>query len=177
MQQLVMRWFNDGKDNVDLIIPNGVEIKNWKDIEDPLDKWLDIVQYGLTGTKQDEKYYKECNYRYEYYKPEDCYFITYQGKEVATITVICDPIKKDGYVHMVAAKPEARGKGIGNLMALLAVKILKENNMETAHLTTDDFRIPAIKTYLNGGFCADVSTEDFKTRWEEIYKILGLKKA
>ena len=49
---------------------------------------------------------------------------------------------------MVAAKDKARGKGIGNLMAFFAVTELKKRKMETAYLTTDDYRIPAIKTYL-----------------------------
>ena len=74
---------------------------------------------------------------------------------------------------MVATKTEARGKGIGNLMSFFAVKILKEKGMETVYITTDDFRIPAIKTYLKCGFYPDVSTDDFKLRWENINKIIS----
>ena len=171
-----MRWENDGKKVQDLVIPDGVEIKNWTEIENPLDKWLDIVQHGLTAKKENEEYFNFCMFRYEHYKVEDTFFILYNGEEVATITVICNPDKKDGYIHMVATKEEARGKGIGNLMSFLAVKILKERNMQTAYLTTDDFRIPAIKTYLKGGFFPDLSTEDFKNRWEKINQILSCGK-
>lgn len=173
MEQLIMRWDNDGLKPEELIIPEGVEIKNWAEVDNPLDKWLDIVQYGLSEKKEDEGFYKNCNYHYEYYKPEDCFFFTLNGEEVATVTVICDPVKKEGYVHMVAAKPQARGKGIGNLMSFFAVKVCKEKGMKTAYLTTDDFRIPAIKTYLKGGFYADLSTEDFKERWNKIFELIG----
>lgn len=69
---------------------------------------------------------------------------------------------------MVAAKPEARGRGIGNLMSLYAVRVLREQGMQTAYLTTDDFRIPAIKTYLKSGFTPDTSTSDFEERWRKI---------
>jgi mycothiol synthase len=176
MQQLIMRWENDGKKAQELVIPDGVEIKNWAEIENPLDKWLDIVQHGLTAKKEDEEYYKRCMFHYENYKVEDTFFFSYNGQEVATVTVICDAKTKEGYIHMVAVKTEARGKGIGNLMAFCAVKILKEKGMQTAHLTTDDFRIPAIKTYLKAGFCPDLSTEDFKSRWEKINQILNCVK-
>ena len=44
--------------------------------------------------------------------------------------------------------------------------------MQTAYLTTDDWRIPAIKSYLRIGFTPDISTEDFKARWDEIFKII-----
>lgn len=172
MEQLIMRWKNDGKEKVYPKFPKGVSVKNWSEVENPLDKWLDIVQYGLTDGKKDEAYYKECNYHYENYKIEDCYFFIIGGEEVATITVICDEEKGEGYVHMVAAKPTARGKGIGNLMSEFAVFILKKENMSTAYLTTDDWRIPAIKSYLHGGFYADESTDDFADRWTKIREIL-----
>lgn len=53
---------------------------------------------------------------------------------------------------MVCAAPWARGYGIGTALARLAVNELLERGMETAHLTTDDFRLPAIRTYLEAGF-------------------------
>lgn len=172
MAQLVMRWKNDGKIVEELNIPEGVEIKNWMEVESPVDKWLDIIQYGLSIKREDEEFYKKANYQYEHYKPEDCFFFTYKKEEIATMTLICDLVKKEGYVHMVAAKPEARGKGIGNLMAFFAVKVFKEKGMQTAYLTTDDFRIPAIKTYLKSGFYADLSSDDFKDRWNKIFEII-----
>ena len=173
MQQLIMRWENDGQKAKELVVPDGVEIKNWTEIENPLDKWLDIVQYGLTEKRENEEYYNSCMLSYEHYKKEDTFFIIYNGEEVATITVICNSENKEGYIHMVATIPQARGKGIGNLMSFLAVKVLKERNMKTAYLTTDDFRLPAIKTYLKSGLFPDLSTEDFKNRWEKINEILS----
>lgn len=173
MNQLIMRWTNDGKQAGELKLIAGLEIKNWTDMENPLDKWLDIVSYGLTEKKETENFYNICNYCYEYYKPEDCFFFVYNGEAIATITLICNPVKKEGYVHMVAVKPEARGKGIGNLMSFFAVKYFQEKGMQTAYLTTDDFRIPAIKSYLKSGFVADMSNDDFRTRWEKIFELIS----
>ena len=73
---------------------------------------------------------------------------------------------------MVACHEQARGKGYGTLLNNVALHTLKNEGMETAYLTTDDWRIPAIKSYLRAGFEPDVSTEDFKTRWNNIFKQL-----
>lgn len=168
MSQLIMRWKNDGTESAPIIFPEGVSVCNWSQMVEPLDAWLDIVRYGLSEKKEDEAFWRECNYHYPCYKPDDCAFFLCEGQPVATITVICDPVKKEGYIHMVAAKPEARGRGIGNLMSLYAVRVLREKGMQTAYLTTDDFRIPAIKTYLKSGFTPDTSTSDFEERWRKI---------
>ena len=70
---------------------------------------------------------------------------------------------------MVCAAPWARGCGIGTALARLAVNALLECGMETAHLTTDDFRIPAIRTYLEAGFVPQRSgSEDFPARWDAV---------
>ena len=170
-----MRWKNDGKPCEYPVFPQGVTVKNWDEVSSPVEKWLDIIQYGLSEKLEDKEYYEKCNYHYKDYKPSDCYFFLFNGQEVATVTVICDDEKKEGYIHMVAAKPNARGLGVGNLMSLFAVYVLKLRSMQTAYLTTDDFRIPAIKTYLKGGFYPDLSTEDFKNRWDAIFALIGNK--
>ena len=36
---------------------HNLEIKNWVEIENPIDKWLDIIQYGLSLKKEDEEFY------------------------------------------------------------------------------------------------------------------------
>ena len=42
--------------------------------------------------------------------------------------------------------------------------------MKSAYLTTDDWRIPAIKSYIRCGFVPDMSTENFKNRWKKIFE-------
>ena len=76
---------------------------------------------------------------------------------------------------MVACAESARGRGYGTLLMQIASYVLKTEGMERARLTTDDWRIPAIKSYLRIGFTPDLSTEDFKARWEKIYEQIGYK--
>ena len=75
---------------------------------------------------------------------------------------------------MVACKESCRGKGIGSLLNQIALYELKKEGMETAYLTTDDWRLPAIKSYLRVGFEPDLSTDEFRERWKVIYELLGL---
>ena len=116
-------------------------------------------------------------FTYPTYDANYCFFVLYKGVPVATITTIFDYEKAHGYVHMVACKEGYRGLNIGNLLANIAEYNLKKAGMKTAHLTTDDWRLPAIKTYLNVGFKPDVSDDEFKERWEKVFeKINSYKK-
>ena len=94
------------------------------------------------------------------------------GAPAATLAVICDYEKKQGYIHMVACKPEFRGRGIGTRLNAEAVRTLISAGMETAYLTTDDFRIPAIKSYLRAGFFPDIPDEEHRSRWDKIFEII-----
>ena len=98
-----------------------------------------------------------------------CYIFSVDGVPAATVTVVCDPSAKEGCIHMVACKPGFRGRGLGHLMIRMAVRVLMEQGMETAWPVTDDWRIPAIKTYLKAGFVPDLESEpDYRERWNNI---------
>lgn len=166
--QLIMRWKNDGQKSKTVLLPDGITVETFNERDTALDDWLDIVQYGLSEKRLGKEFYDNCMTAREFYDDKMCYFIVKGGEAIATITVICDYNKKEGYIHMVACKPECRGQGIGTLLNDIAVDTLKRENMQTAYLTTDDFRIPAIKSYLRCGFTPDLSTENFKDRWKKI---------
>lgn len=166
--QLIMRWENDGEPAKEPVLPEGITVETFPERENALNEWLDIVQYGLSGGLMGEEYYTKCMTERACYDEKLCHFIVKDSKAVATITVICDYEKMEGYIHMVACKPECRGQGIGTLLNDIAMSVLKKENMKTAYLTTDDFRIPAIKSYLRCGFTPDLSTDEFKERWAKI---------
>ena len=178
MAQLVMNWKNDGTESVAPVIPEGVEVKTFPELPNAVYEWLDIVRFMDQEEEpiSDIKKYEEDMYSYPTYNDNMCYFLLINGVPLATITVICDYEKKEGYIHMVSSKPEFRGKGLGHLMNSIAVHTLKKEGMETAYLTTDDWRIAAIKTYLRAGFEPDLDSEpDYKERWAKIYAIIENK--
>lgn len=174
MEQLIMRWKNDHTDPKRIEMPENCSIVTFPGLDHAVEKWLDIIQYGLTGNRKTPDYYKSAMLSIPEYRDDKCFFILESGVAVATITVICNYKTLEGYIHMVACNDSVRGKGFGNLLGKIAENVLKSEGMETAYLTTDDWRIPAIKSYLKIGFKPDLSTEDFKERWEKIYDKIGL---
>ena len=173
MPQLKMYWKNDGKAAADVAVPSGCRIARFSELEDAMDKWLEIVQYGLSNGKQDAEFYRKVMTANVTYSEDRCFFVLENERAVATLAVLCDYEKKEGYIHMVACREDSRGKGYGTLLNRVAEYSLKKEGMQTAFLTTDDWRIPAIKSYLRAGFTPDLSTDDFKERWEKIYAIIA----
>lgn len=106
---------------------------------------------------------------------KDIHFIeNAAGERVGTITTITH---KDGsgYVHMVKAMQTERGKGLGHRMVEYALEVFRIRSVPYVILTTDDFRLPAIKTYLDAGFLPVVHGEDdseINRRWDVVLEKL-----
>jgi len=79
-----------------------------------------------------------------------------------------------GYVHMVGVLPDYKGRKLGRLITLAAMHRLRDEGFTQVVLQTDDFRLAAIKTYLNLDFKVDLSThESIPSRWNAIMTELG----
>ena len=176
MEQLKMRWTDDHSPAPELRIPDGCEIRRFTELDGALDAWLDIVQYGLSDGRKDAGYYKSVMLDWPGYSEDRNFFVVADGEPAATLTVICHPENKEGYIHMVACKEKFRGRGFGTLLNTLALKVLKEEGMETAYLTTDDWRIPAIKSYLRAGFVPVIPDAETDARWKAVFEKTGAPK-
>ena len=175
MEQLKMRWTNDRKPAPELNIPDGCEIKRFTELDGALDAWLDIVQYGLSDGRKDADFYGSLMLDWPDYSEDKNFFIVSDGEPAATLTVVCHPENMEGYIHMVACKEKFRGRGFGTLLNNLALKVLKDEGMETAYLTTDDWRIPAIKSYLRTGFVPVIPDGDMDARWKAVFEKINSK--
>ena len=172
MSQLVMRWNNDGTARKPITLPAGVEIRCLSDFEDYITPWCSVARYlqpeGYPDYT-DEALFEAALSSRKNFRMDTTLLVLLEGQPVSTVTVLCDPETKEGYMHMVAARPECRGRGLGHLMSELAVDLLKREDMQTAYLTSDDWRLAAIKTYLKVGFRPDMeATPDARERWEKI---------
>jgi mycothiol synthase len=78
-----------------------------------------------------------------------------------------------GYMHMVGVLPKFSGRGLGYSVSLAALERMVVEGRTKAVLQTDDFRIPAIVTYLKLGFCPLFHAEDHVSRWSAICNKLG----
>ena len=104
------------------------------------------------------------------------YFATHLGVPVGTACAWRQSVdEKDvGYVHMVGVVAEHTGHKLGKWVSLAVLSYFRDNGFKCSMLDTDDFRMPAIKTYLNLGFIPVYVEEGQPKRWSDIFEKLGL---
>jgi len=77
-------------------------------------------------------------------------------------------------IHMVGLLDSHRGRGLSRCMLQYALQKIASDGKKTVRLSTDDWRLPAIKTYLNCGFLPDTTDEGVKARWRAVLGKLGV---
>jgi len=78
-----------------------------------------------------------------------------------------------GFVHYVACRPAHLGKRLGLLVSLAVLHKFVEEGCSESVLFTDDYRLPAIKTYLRLQFHPLIVHENQPERWRLLFDILG----
>jgi mycothiol synthase len=73
-----------------------------------------------------------------------------------------------GYVHWVAVHSRFRGQHLGRLVTAVTLDAFRSARKLDVILETDDFRIPAIKTYLKLGFIPEPWDLDHQERWDAL---------
>ncbi len=73
-----------------------------------------------------------------------------------------------GELGWVAADPEHSGKGLGLALSAAVVKRFLSAGFKRIYLQTDDWRLPAVKTYLKLGFVPLLHREDMPARWRAV---------
>jgi len=151
-------------------LPEGFSISTYRpglDVE-----WLNICQ-GLTkGIKPIEHFVTKV-LENPTLCPERVFFVIAPDNHgAATASARLHP-EGHGTLHMVEALPEYRGKGLGKAICTVAVGALQALGVPFVDLTTDDFRVPAIKTYLGLNFMPVLYQEDMRGRWTALKESLG----
>ena len=131
--------------------------------------WVDICKGSIIGENNDITAYDRCMTNEVGYDEKYVFIVERDGKPVATTSILIWE-NKVARVHMVAAKPECRGRGAGKYLADIANAAAYESGCETATLSTDVFRVPAVKSYLRGGFRPVIVDDEAEARWEKWLK-------
>jgi mycothiol synthase len=76
--------------------------------------------------------------------------------------------RRTGIVHMVCVHPAHRGHRLGYALVLATLRYFRDHGFERAILSTDDFRLSAIRTYLDLGFSPDLKEPGHGARWAEV---------
>lgn len=153
-----------------LSIPDGYKLRSFCPGDQK--EWESIINASF---KYQSDFKKEIVSK-EYYKPERIKFICCDTQPVATATAweIQKWGEDVGYLHMVGVLPEHSGKRLGYQASLAALHQMALEGKKSAILHTDDFRIPAIKTYWNLGFKPLLVHENQFERWENLSIRLAL---
>lgn len=170
-EQLKMWWNKQEIKPVQL--PEGFSVRRYQGEEDAL-KWIEITLDGLQDVIRTKESFDEIMLRKDGLLPENIFFICKGDEYIATITAVLEQNNRVGYVHMVGSQSAYRGLGLGTQLNRIILNCFDEYGCECAYLTTDDFRIPAIKSYLREGFLPVLNGEDMPSRWAEILRQIGV---
>ena len=165
------------KDLPELQLPVGYDIRTYRQGDEV--HWARIISDSFGGrerTSQDTQ--NEITSR-DVFVPEGLYFATHHGTPVGTACAWRQSVdEKDvGYVHMVGVVAEHTGHKLGKWVSLAVLQYFRDNGFISAMLDTDDFRTPAIKTYLNLGFIPVYVEEGQSERWRKIFENLKIPSA
>lgn len=134
--------------------------------------WANIITDSFGGrarTAQDTR--NEITDR-DVFAPEGLFFVTHNDTPVGTATAWRQSVDESdiGYVHMVGVLGEHTGRKLGKWVSLAVLHYFRDNGFVCSMLDTDDFRLPAIKTYLNLGFVPVYVDKTHPERWKDIFK-------
>lgn len=101
--------------------------------------------------------------------------LEYEERIVATASarLLPNAYPGSGYVHWVGADPELKGHKLGRIVTLATLHEFVHLGCRDAVLETDDFRLPAIVTYLRLGFEPVFRDETHRERWQKIEAALS----
>jgi mycothiol synthase len=104
------------------------------------------------------------------------YVALHGGRAAATASsrLLPDRYPGSGYVHWVGTHPDHLRRGLGAALMARVLADFAERGYTDAVLETDDFRLPAIRTYLRFGFVPvyAVEGEDHTARWSAVFREL-----
>ena len=138
--------------------------------------WANIISDSFGGKQRTAEDTRNEITGQERFVPDGFYFATHDGTPVGTACAWRQTVDETevGYVHMVGVASAHTGHKLGKWVSLAVLIYFREHGFRCAMLDTDDFRIPAIKTYLNLGFVPVYIEDGQPKRWQVIFEKLKL---
>lgn len=152
--------------------PEGYKIRSYQNGDSQ--HWSEII--AISFESQPERFNFDAIMRRDpAFHPDRIFFVTHDEKPVATASAYFRPdrINLGGMIHYVGVVPGHKGKKLGYWVTLAALHRMIVDDFSTGWLNTDDFRLPAIKTYLNLGFEPFLLQESQRERWRNVFSELG----
>jgi mycothiol synthase len=86
-----------------------------------------------------------------------------------------EPFPASSWLHWVGVDPDHRGLGLGYHLGLAVLEHSHREQRDSVLLSTDDFRLGAIKTYWRLGFEPDPCHSSHEERWLRVMAELGIQ--
>jgi len=77
-----------------------------------------------------------------------------------------------GYLHMLGVLPEHRGNNLGAALTVATLRYTRDEGLPSQRLLTDDWRLPAIRLYLQLGYDPLITDCTHPRRWRKIARSL-----
>ena len=150
----------------DIKITEGYELRTYQAGDEQV--WADIMNTGI-GEWTAEKCRENLTSKPQFL-PDGLFFVTFQGKPVGS--ACCWRRSADewkvGWLHMVCVLPEHRSKQLGHILNLAVLHYFRNRGFKEVWLSTDDFRIAAIKSYVRIGFEPNIFDQSHAERWKAV---------
>lgn len=155
-------------------LPSGYGMRAYRAGDE--EHWADIISDSFGGTKRTADDTRGEITSRDVFRPEGFYFATYQETPVGTACAWRLSVDETevGYVHMVGVAAAHTGHKLGKWVSLAVLTYFRDNGFRCAMLDTDDFRLPAIKTYLNLGFIPVYLEAGHASRWSAVLEQLSV---
>jgi len=152
----------------ELQLPEGYAVRCYREGDGAA--WERVVAAAFEREVQTGEFEKSIQQR-EAFRPERVLFVVWGDVPVATASAWDSPGwgPQTGQLHMVGTKPEHRGKHLGYWVSVAALHQFRKEGRRDVMLSTDDFRLPAIKTYLQMGFEPVLVDENQRRRWRDVF--------
>ena len=158
----------------DPLVPAGYALRTWLPGDEQA--WANIMNSGIGADWTAAKVAELFSTRPQF-SPHAVFFTTQAGQPVGTAAAwrLPETETRQGYVHMVCVLPQHRGKGLGYLVTLATLHWFKQHHFESVLLETDDWRLAAIRTYLQLGFTPryDAGDAEMAERWQKVMGMLS----
>lgn len=132
----------------------------------------DLAALGILLTRSFDETWDEQHVRETLTDAPDVdtiYVIAHAGTLVATASALMTETgPRSGYLHWVGADPAFRGQGLGATVSLAVLRRFRELGLRDAMLETQNFRVPAVRSYLRMGFVPESRDVGEQQRWARL---------
>ena len=112
--------------------------------------------------------------------PDGLFFVVHDQIAKLVVTAVATHCPSElhpfgGQLGWVAVNPAFQGQGLGYIVSAAVTRRFLEAGYREIFLLTDDFRLPAIKTYLKLGWVPLLFLPDMEGRWLAVFEQLKMR--